>query len=229
MFYGHNQVTAKMIHFGLLYNHFAVRDIKFCPTDCHVPTDSEVTTLESYLAANGYNYDGSTSGNKYAKALATLTDWTTSATEGVPGNTDYSEYRNKSNFSSLPSGSRLNTGVFSSFGIYSYLWTTTLSFGTSYYCRYIYYATVNVTRTFHDEKAGMPVRLIYTGSSSTVTDYDGNVYDVITIGTQKWLKQNWGCTHLNDGTTIPEVTNSTTWSTLSTGALCAYNNDWSNV
>ena len=57
-----------------------------------------------------------------------------------------------------------------------------------------------------------------------VTDYDGNVYDVVTIGTQRWLKQNLNVTHYRNGNTIPNVTNNTTWSNLTTGAYSDYNN-----
>lgn len=59
----------------------------------------------------------------------------------------------------------------------------------------------------------------------TVTDYDGNVYDTIVIGTQSWLKQNLRVTHYNDGVPIPQITDSATWATLNTGARCYYDND----
>jgi uncharacterized protein (TIGR02145 family) len=39
----------------------------------------------------------------------------------------------------------------------------------------------------------------------TVTDYDGNIYHTVTIGTQVWLKQNLTSLHYSDGTVIPEV------------------------
>ena len=39
----------------------------------------------------------------------------------------------------------------------------------------------------------------------TVTDYDGNVYETIEIGTQTWLKQNLRSLHYADGSTIDEV------------------------
>ena len=83
----------------------------------------------------------------------------------------------------------------------------------------------------YSKRGGLSVRLLYTqeGSPTSVTDYDGNVYPVVQIGSQYWIKRNWKCTHLNDGTSIPEVTDSTTWAGLSTGALCAYNNNWSYV
>ena len=54
-----------------LYNWYAVIGIhdaasltdpslrkEFAPDGLHVPSDSEWTTLENYLIANGYNYDG---------------------------------------------------------------------------------------------------------------------------------------------------------------------------
>ena len=39
----------------------------------------------------------------------------------------------------------------------------------------------------------------------TVTDYDGNVYETIVIGTQTWLKQNLRSLHYADGSPIDEV------------------------
>jgi len=37
----------------------------------------------------------------------------------------------------------------------------------------------------------------------TVSDYDGNVYQVVKIGTQKWLKENLKSLHYSDGVPIP--------------------------
>ncbi|MCD4663890.1 MAG: fibrobacter succinogenes major paralogous domain-containing protein, partial [Bacteroidales bacterium] len=39
----------------------------------------------------------------------------------------------------------------------------------------------------------------------TVTDYDGNVYETVEIGTQTWLKQNLRSSHYADGSPIDEV------------------------
>ncbi len=60
---------------------------------------------------------------------------------------------------------------------------------------------------------------------SLVRDYDGNVYGVITIGTQKWMTENLKTTKYNDGTDIPLVTDGTAWSILTTPGYCWYNND----
>jgi uncharacterized protein (TIGR02145 family) len=56
-------------------------------------------------------------------------------------------------------------------------------------------------------------------------DYDYNYYSAVTIGTQTWLQQNFRGTHFANGDPIPNVTNPDTWSTLTTGAYCWYNND----
>ena len=39
----------------------------------------------------------------------------------------------------------------------------------------------------------------------TVTDYDGNVYETVVIGTQTWMKQNLRSLHYTDGSTIDEA------------------------
>jgi len=62
----------------------------------------------------------------------------------------------------------------------------------------------------------------------TVTDIDGNVYKTVTIGTQTWMVENLKVTHYRDGSAIPNITNATTWTSLTTGAYCDYNNLTSN-
>lgn len=61
--------------------------------------------------------------------------------------------------------------------------------------------------------------------AQTVTDYDGNVYNTVTIGTQVWMKENLRVTHYRDGTPVPNVQNDSLWPTLTYGARCYYNND----
>ncbi len=67
--------------------------------------------------------------------------------------------------------------------------------------------------------------IINTSEAQYITDYDGNEYDTITIGAQVWMKQNLKVTHYNDGTPIPNVSDSTAWAHLTSGARCYYNND----
>jgi uncharacterized protein (TIGR02145 family) len=59
----------------------------------------------------------------------------------------------------------------------------------------------------------------------SMTDQDGNVYRTIVIGTQEWMAENLKASHYRNGDAIPLVTSGATWSGLSTGATCWYNND----
>jgi uncharacterized protein (TIGR02145 family) len=60
---------------------------------------------------------------------------------------------------------------------------------------------------------------------ASVADIDGNVYKVVTIGTQAWLQENLKTTKLNDGTSIPILPDNTQWANLQSGGLCYLNND----
>jgi len=59
----------------------------------------------------------------------------------------------------------------------------------------------------------------------TMTDYEGNVYKTITIGTQTWMAENLKTTKYNDGTDIPLITNDTIWSNIKTPAYSWYDNN----
>jgi uncharacterized protein (TIGR02145 family) len=69
-----------------------------------------------------------------------------------------------------------------------------------------------------------------TGNSTTVKDFDGNVYNTVTIGTQVWMKENLKTTHYSNGTAIPLVTGTSNWDALTatSKAYCWYNDDIAN-
>lgn len=56
-------------------------------------------------------------------------------------------------------------------------------------------------------------------------DVDGNEYDIITIGTQTWIGQDFKATHYRDGSSLPNVTNNSDWGKLESGAFCYYDNN----
>lgn len=62
------------------------------------------------------------------------------------------------------------------------------------------------------------------GNVNTVSDIDGNVYNTVKVGTQTWMKENLRVTKYRNGEAIPNVTNNSSWTLLTTGAQCTYNN-----
>ncbi len=62
-------------------------------------------------------------------------------------------------------------------------------------------------------------------AAATVTDTDGNVYHLDTIGAQVWMVENLRTTRFNDGTPIPLVTENVAWTALTTPGYCWNNND----
>ena len=117
---------ANKITYGALYNWNTVNTGNLCPAGWHVPSDTEWTTLENYLISNGYNYDGTTSDNKYSKALASATGWNLSTNTGAVGNTDYPAKRNSTGFTGLPAGTRMGTdGAFRWVREAGYWWSAT--------------------------------------------------------------------------------------------------------
>jgi len=59
----------------------------------------------------------------------------------------------------------------------------------------------------------------------TITDIDGNNYNIVTIGTQIWMAENLKTSKYNDGASIPLVTGSSAWFNLTTPGYCWYDND----
>ena len=197
--------------YGLLYNWYAVDTGKLAPTGWHVPTDAEWTTLTTYLGGE------SIAGGKM-KEIGT-THWESPNTGAD----------NSSGFSGLPGGYRHFIGFFTDVAGFGYWWASTEYPSTYAWLRCLFYGEAIVERLFYPKDYALSVRCVrdyYEGHPSTIQDYDGNTYDVIEIGTQLWTVQNLKVTHYNDGETIPNITDASAWEALTTGGLCAYDNDW---
>ena len=63
----------------------------------------------------------------------------------------------------------------------------------------------------------IPINVI-TNEMGSVTDVDGTVYQTAKIGNQWWMVENLKTTHYRNGDEIPEVTDNTAWSALTSGA-----------
>jgi len=128
--YDGNEANVEL--YGRLYTWYAITDPRgVCPTGWHVPSYNEWITLQDFLIAGGYNYDGTTTGNKIAKAMSALTNWIASSTEGSVGNVDYPAKRNSSEFRALPAGIRWTDGEFDGLGI-SGNWFTSTNYYNDY-------------------------------------------------------------------------------------------------
>lgn len=105
--YSNNAALADK--FGRIYNWHAVNDSrKIAPAGWHIPTQTEVLTLISYLEANHGTSPSA------VKALAATSDWTQSATVNAVGNN--LTLNNSSGFSAVPGGIRGINGPSGTFG-----------------------------------------------------------------------------------------------------------------
>jgi len=122
----YNNDEANKENYGALYNWYAIITGNLCPDGWHVPSFDEWSALDYYLVTNGYNYDGTTSGNKLAKALASASGWESNLNPGAVGNTDYPSKRNASGFTALPGGCRTgDDGSFFNIGYTGEFWSIT--------------------------------------------------------------------------------------------------------
>ncbi len=76
-----------------------------------------------------------------------------------------------------------------------------------------------------EEKVNDMETQLYASGALTLTDVDGNTYNVAQIGTQLWMAENLKTTKFNDGTDIYNETDPTIFVTLNTPAYCWYDND----
>lgn len=157
-FYNNTTDADSIKKFGALYNWRVIDTKKLAPQGWHVSTDAEWTEFVDYLTANGYNWDGSTTGEKVAKSLASQTDWLTDSGDGSVGN-DMS-LNNKSGFSAFPAGGRFANGIFFNMGNESNWWHATEVDTAFALYRLIRYDGDYVYRSMTGKSMGFPVRLV---------------------------------------------------------------------
>jgi len=152
-----------------LYNWYAVMGIhdtdpntpnkEFAPEGWHVPSDAEWTTLENHLIANGYNYDGTPTENKIAKAMASTTGWWNSSnTQGAVGNVQ--SLNNSSAFNAFPEGGRHTFGSFYDERSNAVFWSSTEYSSNSPWVRYLSNGGWGVGRIYTGKRVGYSVRFV---------------------------------------------------------------------
>ncbi len=159
------KATSNYTTYGVLYNWTAAKTA--CPEGWHLPSDAEWTQLETFLANNGYNYDGSTGGSgeygvraKIGKSMATNSGWRDDSRTGSVGNTDYAAYRNKSGFSALPGGCCGSDGEFECVGSDGYWWSSSNYSDYDAKCRRLAYGLSLMILMNGDKMMGYSVRCV---------------------------------------------------------------------
>ena len=212
------------VEYGLLYNHYAVTDARnICSSGWRIPKKSDWIILYTYIGTDYFADKVRQSGNYWVS--------------GTVGATN--EYR----FNSRGSSSRSQTtGLFYNLGQTHNIWisdSTIGDYGINYgkveifYNYHQYSSSYSSSVNYRNMGCSLrPVKITTTlthGQTGTYTGNDGKVYRTICIGTQEWVADNLAETKYRDGTDIPIVTDNGSWIALTTGAVCAYNNDWSYV
>lgn len=201
------------INYGYLYNWDAATDSRnIAPSGWRVPTESDLNTFCSYVG---------NSSNPRIKDKNSIY-WTSGTTN-----------TNELLFNARGAGARNPfTGAFGSLTETTYWWQTTNTKVVSV----VYYNTnLGVGGVLQPENSGFSIRLIKDsttlseGQTGTMTGNDGKVYRTICIGTQEWVADNLAETKYRNGDAIPEVTDNTAWTLLTSGARCSYNNIESNA
>ena len=121
--YNNSTDEAFIAKYGYLYNWYGVGDGLEMPcSDCTVPSSAEWDGLRDWMIASGFNWDGTTEGNKIGKAVASSGgEWSSSGTEGDVGNNQITN--NSSGFTALPGGLRRGSdGAFFFLGLRSLAW-----------------------------------------------------------------------------------------------------------
>jgi uncharacterized protein (TIGR02145 family) len=221
--------------YGLIYNAYSVTDARgLAPTDYHIPTETEWNTLFTYLTNNGYGYGGS--GTDWAFSISSIIDWNTGPTTPTQGSPGYDKPTNNSTgLGLLPNGYRISSAFQKKLDS-GYYWEGNKMVSTWRGIGIAYYWNTSDTVVIQTPYGwpGLSVRCMRDNDTGwvegqTVKDYDGNVYDTVKIGNQIWMKQNLAVIHFKDGSLIPEITGGAAWEAATGAALCAYNNNWSDV
>ena len=210
---------------GYLYNWFTTQLSNLFPAGWEMQERQDVIDLYTTLGGK------SIAGGKMKYEDAPTYEFWNSPNTGADNSSDFTAYG---------SGYRLSTGVFRDIKNKLTLLTKDDFFfivdaalvSNLNYNSVIYDAPTASANIGTPKEQGSSIRPVWKGTgtpTSQITDYDGNIYDVVQIGSQYWLKQNWACTHLNDGTALTKVTDSTAWAALTTEGYCAYDNDENNV
>jgi uncharacterized protein (TIGR02145 family) len=200
--------------YGALYNWYAANystgGASIAPAGWHVPTTAEFDTLKNGLG--GWEFAG-------GPLKETLFTYWNAPNTGAD---------NSSGFSGRGAGERSFDGSYDGLKAFCFFHTSDIPSDYADYGLALFY-DVGGAGVFSNLASimkimGGSIRPIKDNSTDpgTVTDYDGNVYNTVKIGTQVWFKENLKVTHYNDGTEINHIQYAPHWIADTTGAYVFY-------
>jgi uncharacterized protein (TIGR02145 family) len=252
MIRGFQPTYDKLLHlpqisYGRLYNWWAASHTNIAPVGYSVPTDEQWTILTDYITAEiaASRLPDVGVGNVLKSQRQDPTDnanviiQTTTHPYWLADATEYG--RDSVKFSALPGGYRFTDGSFYNVGFSGFWGSSSQDDASNAWGRGLGFSAAYVYRNSFNKSNGVSVRFMRAATTfeqshfadgefvGQVFDVDGNVYDLVKIGTQVWSVQNLATTRYNDGSAIPEVTNNAAWVALETPAYCNQINDENNV
>lgn len=194
-----------------------------------VPTDADFTTLATYLGG------ASVAGGKLKETGTTY--WNSPNTGAT----------NEVGFNARGAGLRSVLGVYTYLKDYLLIWSRTESDASNAFRTRMDYNAAQTQQIAASKLNGLSLspfrpattaeQLLDDGAiAATYTGNDGKIYRCTKIGTQVWVADNLAETKWSDGTwikgydggTYTAITNAA-WVALTEAALCAYDDDLSNV
>jgi len=216
---------SSTIKYGALYNWYAVDNAAGISTGVDgwaVPTDVELQALSTYLGG-----DVVSGGKLKEMGLAHWLTPNTGATNDV-------------NFNARGAGYREDDGTaYGLLQVQAAYWSSDQVDADAANILLMIYASTHAGLAQTGKEGGFSVRLIRPATVTEQTWADGTycksyvgndyrVYKTVKIGTQVWLAENLAETKYADGTDIPNVTDNALWAADTVGAMCYYDNDYSN-
>jgi uncharacterized protein (TIGR02145 family) len=191
----YNDDEANRVLYGGLYTFSQIIASGFCPPNWKVPTLADWNALISFVGGD------LVAGGKL-KATGT-TYWDAPNT----GASDTFHFGAR--------GGGLSSTIYAFLNNYAKFWTSDRAFPISNaYAIELSNSDAALQIIAPPKSLYQSVRLLNKfkpALTGLVTDYDGNVYHWIVIGTQKWLVENLKTTKYNDGTPIPNIAGYNDW------------------
>ena len=203
--------------YGYLYNGWVVVE-----NDWNLINGLRIPTIEQWGTLYTHIGGASVAGGKLKEA------GTSHWAAGTCGTDNY-------NVGMIPGGIRGGYGAYADIRLAGNYWTST--FTSNNVITKVELNDASCALTVSDSsyvQVGMSVRLIRNLTQAeqdnnaegavveTVSDYNGNVYNLIRIGQFGFLGSNLKCTKYKSGVTIPYISSDSTWSTTQSGAICYY-------